>query len=142
MSVYRIIFFIPQSMYCSRKCRSKAHSSYHETECKMISFFERPYTHKDEQQALQIFLAGTKQGKDLRRLMGILSPNDVFEKRFLSSDAVPENDYLTLMKLCPTYNDESLTLMLNGILPYVVAIVITLQDISFFTQTEDPTPVS
>ena len=121
-------------MYCSESCRDKARDAYHLTECKMIALYDRNTTEDyKELVAVQAFLVGTEQGKQLPTLMAKLKACDIFGQYDNLPDKPFADKYLAALRMCEITEDELVEENLHG----VVKAILALRGMSFFPETEN-----
>lgn len=121
-------------MYCSEGCRTQALNSYHRTECKLTSFYDREQLDPHEIMAIRALLIGTEQGVELENLMNKLTIHGIFRERVDPRNKPFKTDYTAVLKLSRTFEEPSSRIRLTVWL--AVRLVVALQHLSFFKTDE------
>lgn len=133
-------------MYCSTSCQQKAYNSYHRTECEMLPFLKLGGMHEEMvavRLPLKAFLIGTKQGTELKNLMGNTQIHYMIMGKWkYSGEKLSSEDYASILNL-PWNNPKDLsTNSVRAKLSALKSIFKALWRVNFFDNGEVTPPVS
>jgi len=88
--------------------------------------------------AIRSLLIGTEQGSKFKYLMNTLPIKNIFAEKVDPTNKPFNNDYLTSLTLCRTFDQA----VLKKYIEFTVKVIIALQGLSFFSQISEGSSVS